>query len=54
MGKTRDKYISMRVDEDIYNAVKKRAESAGQTVSDYMLGIVVVLIDGDKDHILLL
>lgn len=54
MGKTRDKYISMRVDEGIYNEVKKRAESAGQTVSDYMLGIVEDLIDGDKDHILLL
>ena len=32
MSKTRDKYISMRVDEGIYNEVKKRAESAGQTV----------------------
>lgn len=54
MGKTRDKYISMRVDEGIYNEVKKRAESADQTVSDYMLGIVEDLIDGDKDLILLL
>ena len=54
MGKTRDKYISMRVDEGIYNEVKKRAESADQTVSDYMLGIVEDLIDGDKDLLLLL
>ena len=53
MSKTRDKYISMRVDEDIYNEVKKRAESAGQTVSDYMLGMVEDKIDGDKDLILL-
>lgn len=35
MSKTRDKYISMRVDESIYNEVKKRADSAGQTVSEY-------------------
>ena len=54
MSKTRDKYISMRVDEGIYNEVKKRAESAGQTVSDYMLGVVEDMIDGDKDLILLL
>ena len=54
MSKTRDKFISMRVDEGIYNEVKKRAESAGQTVSDYMLGVVEDVIDGDKDHILLL
>ena len=53
MSKTRDKYISMRVDEDIYNEVKKRAESTGQTVSDYMLGVVEDMIDGDKDLILL-
>ena len=53
MSKTRDKYISMRVDEGIYNEVKKRAESAGQTVSDYMLGMVEDMIDGDKDLILL-
>lgn len=54
MSKTRDKFISMRVDEGIYNEVKKRAESAGQTVSDYMLGVVEDVIDGDKDLILLL
>ena len=54
MSKTRDKYISMRVDEGIYNEVKKRAESTGQTVSDYMLGVVEDVIDGDKDLILLL
>lgn len=54
MSRTRDKYISMRVDEGIYNEVKKRAESAGQTVSDYMLGVVEDVIDGDKDLILLL
>lgn len=53
MSKTRDKYISMRVDEGIYNEVKKRAESAGQTVSDYMLGVVEDMIDGDKDLIIL-
>ena len=53
MSKTRDKYISMRVDEGIYNEVKKRAESTGQTVSDYMLGVVEDMIDGDKDLILL-
>ena len=51
MSKTRDKYISMRVDEGIYN--EKRAESAGQTVSDYMLGVVEDMIDGDKDLIIL-
>lgn len=44
----------MRVDEGVYNEVKKRAESAGQTVSDYMLGVVEDVIDGDKDFILLL
>ena len=38
----------------IYNEVKKRAESAGQTVSDYMLGVVEDMLDGDKDLILLL
>lgn len=54
MSRTRDKYISMRVDEGVYNEVKKRAESAGQTVSDYMLGVVEDVIDGDKDLILLL
>ena len=54
MSKTRDKYISMRVDEGVYNKVKKRAEAAGQTVSDYMLGVVEDMIDGDKDLILLL
>ena len=53
MSKTRDKYISMRVDEGIYNEVKKRAESTGQTVSDYMLGVVEDMIDGDKNLILL-
>lgn len=54
MSKIRDKYISMRVDEDIYNEVKKRAEASGQTVSDYMLGVVEDMIDGDKNLILLL
>ena len=54
MSKTRDKYISMRVDESSYNEVKKRANSAGQTVSDYMLGVVEGMLDGDKDLILLL
>lgn len=28
MAKIRDKLISLRVDEDIYNTVKKRAEAA--------------------------
>lgn len=54
MSKTRDKYISMRVDEDIYNAVKKRAESAGQTVSDFMLGIIEDMLEGNKDSTLLI
>lgn len=28
MAKIRDKLISLRVDEDVYDAVKKRAETA--------------------------
>lgn len=54
MSKTREKYLSVRVDEDIYNEVKKRAESSGQTVSDYMLGIVEDMLDGDRDNTFLL
>ena len=53
MSKIRDKLISLRVDEDIYDAVKKRAEAAGQTVSDFMLGIIEDMLEGNKDSTLL-
>ena len=54
MAKIRDKLISLRVDEDIYDAVKKRAEAAGQTVSDFMLGIIEDMLEGNKDSTLLI
>lgn len=54
MAKIRDKLISIRVDEDIYNAVKKRAEAAGQTVSDFMLEIIEGMLEGNKDFTLLI
>lgn len=54
MAKIRDKLISLRVDEDIYDAVKKRAEAAGQTVSDFMLGIIEDMLEGNKDSSLLI
>ena len=54
MTKIRDKLISIRVDEDIYNAVKKRAEAAGQTVSDFMLEIIEGMLEGNKDFTLLI
>ena len=54
MAKIRDKLISIRVDEDIYEAVKKRAEAAGQTVSDFMLGIIEDMLEGNKDSTLLI
>ncbi len=54
MSKIRDKLISLRVDEDIYDAVKKRAEAAGQTVSDFMLGIIEDMLEGNKDSTLLI
>lgn len=53
MSKIRDKLISLRVDEDIYDAVKKRAEAAGQTVSDFMLGVIEDMLEGNKDSTLL-
>lgn len=54
MRKIRDKLISLRVDEDIYDAVKKRAEAAGQTISDFMLGIIEDMLEGNKDSTLLI
>lgn len=54
MSKIRDKLISLRVDEDMYDAVKKRAEAAGQTVSDFMLGIIEDMLEGNKDSTLLI
>ena len=54
MSKIRDKLISLRVDEDIYDAVKNRAEAAGQTVSDFMLGIIEDMLEGNKDSTLLI
>ena len=54
MSKIRDKLISLRVDEDIYDAVKKRAETAGQTVSDFMLGIIEDMLERNKDSTLLI
>ena len=54
MAKIRDKLISLRVDEDIYDAVKKRAEVAGQTVSDFMLGIIEDMLEGNKDSTILI
>ena len=54
MAKIRDKLISLRVDEDIYDAVKKRAEAAGQTVSDYMLGIIEDMLEGNEDSTFLI
>ena len=54
MAKIRDKLISIRVDEDIYDAVKKRAEAAGQTVSDFMLEIIESMLKGNKDSSLLI
>ena len=53
MSKIRDKLISLRVDEDIYDAVRKRAEAAGQTVSDFMLGVIEDMLEGNKDSTLL-
>lgn len=53
MSKIKDKLISLRVDEDMYDAVKKRAEAAGQTVSDLMLEIVEDMLEGNKDSMLL-
>jgi uncharacterized protein (DUF1778 family) len=54
MSKIRDKLISLRVDEDMYDAVKKRAEAAGQAVSDFMLGIIEDMLEGNKDSTLLM
>lgn len=54
MSKIRDKLISLRVDEDIYDAVKKRAEAAGQTVSDFMLGVIEDMLEGNKDFTFLI
>lgn len=53
MSKIKDKLISLRVDEDMYDAVKKRAEAAGQTVSDLMLEIIEDMLEGNKDSMLL-
>ena len=54
MAKIRDKLISLRVDEDICDAVKRRAETTGQTVSDFMLGIIEDMLEGNKDSTLLI
>lgn len=54
MAKIRDKLISLRVDEDVYDAVKKRAETAGQTISDFMLEIIEDMLEGNKDSTLLI
>ena len=54
MSKIRDKLISLRVDEDIYDAVKKRAEAAEQTVSDFMLSVIEDMLEGNKDSTLLI
>lgn len=54
MSKIRNRYISMRVDEDIYDAVKKRAEAAGQTISDFMFRIIEDMLEGNKDSTLLI
>lgn len=54
MSKIRDRLISLRVNEDIYDAVKKHAEAAGQTVSDFMLGVIEDMLDENKDSTLLI
>lgn len=54
MSKIKDRLISLRVNEDIYAAVKKHAEAAGQTVSDFMLGVIEDMLDENKDSTLLI
>lgn len=54
MAKIRDKLISLRVDEDIFDAVKKSAEAAVQTISDFMLGIIEDMLEGNKNFTFLI
>ena len=45
MSKTRDKVITVRVDEDMYNIVKKMAADSGQSLSEYIVRLLESTFD---------
>ena len=40
MAKSRDKIITVRVDEEMYEAIKKRASNANQAVSEHIFKLI--------------
>lgn len=45
MSKTRDKVITVRVDEGMYNTVKKMAADSGQSLSEYIVRLLESTFD---------
>lgn len=45
MSKARDKIITVRVDEDMYNTVRKMAGNSGQSLSEYVVRMMEMFFD---------
>lgn len=54
MGKSREKIITVRVDEDMYKAVKKKADSSGSALSEYAFRLLEPVQDDNRRMDLLL
>lgn len=54
MSKSREKIITVRVDEDMYKAVKKRADSSGLALSEYVFKLLESVQDDNRRMDLLL
>ena len=54
MSKSREKIITVRVDEDMYKALKKRADSSGLALSEYVFRLLESVQDDNRRMDLLL
>ena len=54
MSKSREKIITVRVDEDMYKAVKKRADASGLALSEYVFRLLETVQDANNRMDLLL
>lgn len=48
MGKSREKIITVRVDEDMYKAVKKKADFSGSALSEYAFRLLESVQDDNR------
>lgn len=54
MSKSREKIITVRVDEDMYKAVKNRADASGLALSEYVFRLLETVQDANNRMDLLL